>query len=95
VTKPTDDLSPADNDRLAAELKTLRELQAALMDKALAGEGPAADRVLAIMDRRAKLLGLYSPRPESDAPDPEETRRRLKEKLHTMAERQKGEDNRK
>jgi hypothetical protein len=90
VIKPADDQSAAD-DRLTAELKTLSDLQAALMEKALAGEGPAADRVLAIMDRRAKLLGLYSPRPESDAPDPEEAKRRLLEKLHTMAERSKGE----
>lgn len=90
MTKPAHD-PPAANDGLAAELETLRELQAALIDKALAGEGPAADRVLAIMDRRAKLMGYYSPRPESDAPDPEEVKRRLLEKLHAMAERQKGE----
>jgi hypothetical protein len=82
----------AADDRLAPELATLAELQAAQMIKARAGDGPAADRVLAIMDRRAKLLGLYSQRPEADAPDYEDAERRLREKLNAMATRMKAEE---
>jgi len=43
------------------ENQRLDELQASLWDKALAGVLPAADRILRIMERRAKLNGLDAP----------------------------------
>ncbi|NLV40573.1 MAG: hypothetical protein GXY15_05015 [Candidatus Hydrogenedentes bacterium] len=43
------------------ENQRLDEMQAALWEKALAGVFPAADRVLRIMERRAKLNGLDAP----------------------------------
>ncbi len=43
------------------ENQRLDELQASLWDKALAGVLPAADRVLRIMERRARLNGLDAP----------------------------------
>jgi hypothetical protein len=43
------------------ELMRLDELQAAVWDRAINGELPAAHCVLKIMDRRAKLLGLDKP----------------------------------
>ena len=43
------------------ENQRLDEMQAALWEKALAGVFPAADRVLRIMERRAKLLDLDAP----------------------------------
>ena len=51
---------PADELR-QMELARLDALQAALWPKAIAGEWAAADRVLSIMERRAKLLGLDAP----------------------------------
>jgi len=74
------------------ELMRLDQLQAALYPKAMQGDGPATDRVLAIMDRRAKLLGLYSPRQEDETPEPANARQRLIEKLEAMAARMKGAD---
>ena len=43
------------------ELLRLDELQNVIWEKALAGDDKALGRVLAIMDRRAKLLGLDAP----------------------------------
>lgn len=48
---------PAEDVRLL-ELQRLDALLAALWDKAIAGDLAAVDRVLRIMERRAKLLGL-------------------------------------
>ena len=45
----------------ALELARLDELQCALWEQALAGELKAVDRVLKVMERRAKLLGLDAP----------------------------------
>lgn len=43
------------------ELERLDELQSRFWNKALAGDYLAADKVLSIMDRRAKYLGLHEP----------------------------------
>lgn len=43
------------------ELERLDALLAALWGKAQAGDGAAIDRVLRIMERRARLLGLDAP----------------------------------
>lgn len=43
------------------ELERLDELQSRFWTKALAGDYLAADKVLSIMDRRAKYLGLHEP----------------------------------
>jgi len=45
----------------AAELDRLDRLQLAHWSKAIAGDGPATDRVLRIMEHRARYLGLYAP----------------------------------
>lgn len=50
-------LEPAEDVRLL-ELQRLDALLAALWDKAIAGDLAVVDRVLRIMERRAKLLGL-------------------------------------
>jgi len=44
------------------ELERLDKLLAGVWEQATAGDGPALDRVLAIMNRRARLLGLDAPR---------------------------------
>lgn len=72
------------------ELMRLDQLQAAHYAKALAGEAAATDRVLAIMDRRAKLLGLHAPRASEDAPDTADAKQKLLEKLDAMAARISG-----
>ncbi len=46
------------HDILELELKRLDELMFALWDRAIQGEFKAVDRVLKIMERRAKILGL-------------------------------------
>jgi len=46
---------------LMEELATLDKLQRAFLPLALSGQTNAADRVLAVMDRRAKLVGLDKP----------------------------------
>ncbi len=59
------------NERNAAEAERLRTLellrldalQDAIWEKALAGETKSLSRVLTIMERRAKLLGLDAPAP--------------------------------
>jgi len=45
----------------ALELLRLDELLNALWDTAIAGDLKAVDRVLKVMERRAKLLGLDAP----------------------------------
>ncbi len=73
---------------LRIELLRLDELQNAQYAKAITGDNSAMDRVLAIMDRRAKLLGLHQPqRAEPAAENPEDARAALLEKLETIAER--------
>jgi len=75
---------------LRMELLRLDELQTALYAKAIAGEAPAMDRVLAIMDRRAKLLGLHqAQKAECDASSAASAKAALIEKLNTIAERLK------
>ena len=49
------------DDWVAEELAKLDELERSLLALALAGQTSAVDRVLGIMDRRAKLLGLDKP----------------------------------
>jgi len=49
------------DDLVAEELAKLDRLERALLPLALQGQGPASDRVLSIMDRRARLLGLDRP----------------------------------
>lgn len=51
---------PADELRVI-ELRRLDKMQAGLWRKAIAGDVFAVDRVIKIMDRRAKLLGLDAP----------------------------------
>lgn len=79
-------------DRLRTlEAMRLDELHAAFWDKAIAGDYRAADRVIRIMERRAKLFGLDAPTkyaPTSpDGEDPyeslseKEVHRRIAEKL--------------
>jgi transcriptional regulator with XRE-family HTH domain len=46
---------------LAEELAKLDRLELALLPLALQGQTAAADRVLSIMDRRSRLLGLDKP----------------------------------
>jgi hypothetical protein len=54
----------------ALEMLRLDELQNAIWQQAIDGDGKALDRILAIMARRAKLLGL-------DAPQRQETKVRI------------------
>jgi hypothetical protein len=78
--------TPLSEDFLATELKRLGELQKALHAKALKGDNAAVDRVLAILDRRAKLLGVATQpsAPESGAADAKTI---LLQKLDAMAAR--------
>lgn len=46
---------------VAEELASLEEMQRSLWDKAVEGHLQTVDRVLKIMEHRAKLLGLYAP----------------------------------
>ena len=74
------------DDFLTTELERLGELQKALHTKALKGDNAAVDRVLAILDRRAKLLGVATQapaQPESGA----DAKAILKQKLDAMAKR--------
>ena len=56
--------------------------------KAVAGDNPAADRVLAIMDRRAKLLA--APPNAQETAESESARKALLEKLNAIAARLMG-----
>lgn len=51
----------ATDEWLSEELAKLDRLERALLPLALQGQASAADRVLSVMDRRAKLLGLNKP----------------------------------
>ena len=61
----------------ALEASRLDELQFAIWERAIDGDGAAISKVLAIMERRAKLLGLDEPlRKETKvtAPDPQDAK---------------------
>jgi hypothetical protein len=82
--------APLTDDFLATELHRLGELQEALHAKALGGDNAAVDRVLAILDRRAKLLGVAaqpSAQPDRSGADAKEI---LQQKLDAMAARLAG-----
>jgi len=49
------------DDWLAEELAKLDRLERSLLPLALQGAAPVADRILAIMDRRARMMGLDKP----------------------------------
>jgi hypothetical protein len=55
------DLETEARDMLRMELRRLNELQAAMWSKAMQGEEGAVDRILNVMKRRAKYLGLDEP----------------------------------
>jgi hypothetical protein len=55
------DLETEARDMLRMELRRLNELQAAMWSKAMQGEESAVDRILNVMQRRAKYLGLDEP----------------------------------
>ena len=57
----------------AEELPKLEALERAMWDKAMEGNGWAVDRVLAIMDQRARYIGLYAPLQERITVITEET----------------------
>jgi Homeodomain-like domain len=56
---------------LDLELTRLDRLQMGLWAEAINGDVAAVDRVLRIMEQRAKLLGLYDRAPEQDRPSAE------------------------
>jgi hypothetical protein len=70
------------------DLLRLDQLQAVHYAKALAGDNPATDRVLAIMDRRAKLLA--APPTAQETAESESARQALLEKLNAIAARLMG-----
>ena len=74
----------ADHARL--QIARLEAMAATLAPLAEAGELPAIDRVLKILDRLDRYHGLGKLAAESDAPD-EGARERLLAKLNAMAER--------
>ena len=74
-----------------AELARLAELESALHAKALRGDNAAVDRVLAIIDRRAKLLGLSTTQAAPDGGEAERVKEALLQKLNVMAARIQGE----
>jgi hypothetical protein len=83
-------VEPLSKDFLETELERLEELQQALHAKALAGDNAAVDRVLVILDRRAKLLGIGALPPAAPAGDALDARELLLRKLGMMAERLTG-----
>ncbi len=72
-----------------AGLKRLDELEAVLHKKALSGENAAVDRLLAIMDRRAKLLGVAAA-PSQLGGAEASAKEALQQKLDAMAARLAG-----
>ena len=84
--KPAGASAPS-GDFLARELARLEELQQALHAKALAGDNAAADRVLAILDRRAKLLGVAIQPPAPPEAGGGDAKEILRQKLDAMAAR--------
>jgi hypothetical protein len=77
------------DDFRTTELARLAQLQKALHAKALKGDNAAVDRVLAILDRRAKLLGLGAPKPADEASETNQAQAKeiLLQKLEAMAAR--------
>jgi hypothetical protein len=71
------------------DLLRLDQLQAVHFAKAIAGDNPATDRVLAIMDRRAKLLA--APPTAQETAESESAKEALLEKLNAIAARLMGE----
>jgi uncharacterized protein (DUF1501 family) len=71
------------------DLLRLDQLQAVHYAKAIAGDNPATDRVLAIMDRRAKLLA--APPTAQETAESESAKEALLEKLNAIAARLMGE----
>lgn len=63
VQQPADELRQLEVERLDALLRTF-------LPKALKGDTWSADRVLAVMERRAKLLGLDVPPPQAEMVQP-------------------------
>ena len=74
----------AGEDHRETALRRLDQLEQALHAKALAGDNAAVDRLLTVMDRRAKLLGV-SNAPAADAGDA--VKESLNRKLAAMAAR--------
>lgn len=72
---------------LRIELLRLDELQSVQYAKAVAGDAPAMDRVLAIMDRRAKLLGLHQQQRGDGDAAAAGAKEALLQRLNTIAER--------
>ena len=70
------------------DLLRLDQLQAAHYAKALGGDNSATDRVLAIMDRRVKLLA--APRIAQETAEAESAKQALLEKLNAIAARLMG-----
>jgi len=79
--------APLSEDFLETELKRLGELQKALHAKALKGDNAAVDRVLAILDRRAKLLGVPTQTPAQPESGSADAKTILLQKLDAMAAR--------
>jgi hypothetical protein len=61
-------ISESAQEVLELELQRLDRLQLGLWAKAINGDVYAVDRVLRIMEQRAKLLGLYDRAPEPEQP---------------------------
>jgi hypothetical protein len=70
------------------DLLRLDQLQAVHYAKAMCGDNSATDRVLAIMDRRAKLLA--APPTAQETAETESARKALLEKLNAIAARLMG-----
>ncbi|MGA9824594.1 MAG: hypothetical protein WBQ53_07090, partial [Methylocystis sp.] len=70
------------------ELLRLDQLQTAHYKAAMSGDSAAAQRVLAIMDRRAKLLA--APPTAQETAESESARKALLEKLNAIAARLMG-----
>lgn len=51
----------AQQEYTSVELQKLLELESAMWGQAMEGKGYAVERILQVMDHRAKLLGLYAP----------------------------------
>ncbi len=73
------------------ELLRLDQLQRAHYEAALAGDAPAISRVLSIMDRRAKLLGLESHARGEEGSSLAQARQSLLDKLDALARRGRNE----
>lgn len=78
-------LSDPARDVLALELSRLDALTQGLWPKARRGDNLSVDRVLRVMERRAKLLGLDYGDRNTDASDAEEVRGMLGDLAEAMA----------